>query len=45
MAIARGEQPTGTVEGIYALNGLIARGDSLGIEMPILKEMKHKLKI
>ena len=37
MAIARGEQPTGTVEGIYALNGLIARGDSLGIEMPILK--------
>ncbi|MBQ8256049.1 MAG: hypothetical protein IJY99_03750 [Alphaproteobacteria bacterium] len=45
MAIARGETPAGTVEGIFALNGLIARGDALGIDMPVLKAMKHKLKI
>lgn len=45
MAIARGEAPSGTVEGIFALNGLIARGDALGIDMPVLKAMKHKLKI
>lgn len=45
MSIARGEVPTGTVEGIFALNGLIARGDSLGINIPTLKAMKNKLKI
>lgn len=45
MAIARGEPPAGTVEGIFALNGLIARGDALGVDMPVLKAMKHKLKI
>ncbi len=45
MSIARGEVPTGTVEGIFALNGLIARGDSLGINIQTLKAMKNKLKI
>ena len=45
MAIARGEQPDGTVEGIFALRGLINRAQALGIETPILNDMKHKLNI
>ncbi|MBO5833799.1 MAG: glycerol-3-phosphate dehydrogenase [Alphaproteobacteria bacterium] len=45
MAIARGEPPAGTVEGIFALNGLINRARDLGIETPVLVEMKSKLKI
>lgn len=45
MAIARGETPSGTVEGIYALCGLIERAKSLGISTPVLSEMKEKLKI
>lgn len=44
-AIARGEAPQGTVEGIYALCGLIERANVLGIDVPVLKEMKTKLKI
>lgn len=45
MAIARGDAPAGTVEGIFALNGLITRATHLGIETPVLREMKNKLKI
>ena len=44
-AIARGEEPMGTVEGIHALRGLIERAHVLGIEVPVLTEMKNKLKI
>lgn len=45
MAIARGEEVVGTVEGIFALNGLISRARDLGIETPVLLDMKHRLKI
>ena len=45
MSIARGEEPNGTVEGIFALNGLIARGRDLGVDTPILIQMRNKLKI
>lgn len=45
MSIARGEEPNGTVEGIFALNGLIARGRDLGVDTPILVQMQEKLKI
>lgn len=44
-AIARGEEPLGTVEGIHALRGLIERAHVLGIDVPVLTEMKNKLKI
>ena len=44
-AIARGEEPLGTVEGIHALRGLIERAHVLGIDVPVLTEMKKKLKI
>lgn len=42
-AIARGEEYTGTVEGIFALRGLIRRAEKLGIETPVLIEMKEKM--
>lgn len=42
-AIARGEQYTGTVEGIFALRGLIRRAEKLGVKTPILCEMKEKM--
>lgn len=45
MVIARGEQPNGTVEGIFALRGLINRAQALGIETPVLNNMKQKLNI
>lgn len=45
MAIARGEPPTGTVEGIFALHGLISRAQKLGVETPILVRMRKKLNI
>lgn len=41
--IARGEQYTGTVEGIFALRGLIRRAEKLGVKTPILCEMKEKM--
>ena len=44
-AIARGESPQGTVEGVFALCGLIERANALGIDVPVLMEMKKKLKI
>jgi glycerol-3-phosphate dehydrogenase (NAD(P)+) len=42
-AIARGEEYTGTVEGIFALRGLIHRAEKLGIPTPVLIEMKEKM--
>ncbi len=45
IAIARGDAPAGTVEGIYALNGLLHRAEKLGIQTHILREMKEKLKV
>ncbi len=45
IAIAQGKEPSGTVEGIFALSGLIARARDLGVETPILVQMQEKLKI
>ncbi len=45
MAIAEGRTPEGTVEGIFALSGLIRRADALGVDVPVLKHMKQKLGI
>lgn len=45
MAIAQGNPPQGTVEGIFALNGLISRARDLGIDTPVLAEMQKKLNI
>lgn len=42
-SIARGEEYTGTVEGIFALRGLIHRAEKLGVKTPILCEMKEKM--
>lgn len=43
VAIAQGNAPQGTVEGIYALEGLISRARDLKIETPVLIEMQKKL--
>ena len=43
MAIARGEKPAGTVEGIFALAGLLRRAKSMGVETPVLIEMQKKM--
>ena len=43
MAIAQGNPPQGTVEGIFALCGLIARARDLGIDTPTLNKMQDKL--
>ena len=45
MAIARGETPSGTVEGLSALRGLIVRAERIGVETPVLKELCEKMKI
>ena len=45
MAIARGEKPEGTVEGISALRGLIARAARINVDVPVLREMCRKMKI
>ena len=45
MAIARGEEVVGTVEGISALRGLIARAEQIGVDVPILREMATKMKL
>lgn len=45
IAIAQGRAPEGTVEGIHALCGLIERANALGIDVPVLQDMKKKLKI
>lgn len=45
MAIARGEEVVGTVEGISALRGLISRAKRIGVETPVLEEMRDKMKL
>lgn len=42
-AIAHGEEYAGTVEGIFALRGLIHRAEKLNISTPVLVEMKEKM--
>ena len=42
-SIARGEGYTGTVEGVFALRGLIRRAEKLGVKTPVLCEMKDKM--
>lgn len=43
IAIAKGEEYSGTVEGIFALCGLINRGKKLSVQTPVLCEMKEKM--
>lgn len=43
LSIAKGEKITGTVEGIFALQGLVRRAEKLGIKTPVLIEMKNKM--
>lgn len=43
LAIAKGEDYTGTVEGVFALRGLIHRAEKLNIKTPVLCEMKDKM--
>ena len=43
MAIANGMPPSGTVEGIFALDGLIRRAENVGVDVPTLHEMQIKL--
>ena len=42
-SIARGEEYTGTVEGVFALRGLIKRAEKIGVSTPVLIEMKNKM--
>ena len=43
IAIAKNEEYSGTVEGIFALRGLIHRAEILGIQTPVMCEMKTKM--
>jgi len=43
LSIANGEKVTGTVEGIFALQGLVRRAEKLGVKTPVLVEMKNKM--
>ncbi len=43
MAIAKGEEVVGTVEGIFALSGLIRRAVALDVETPTLAQMQEKM--
>lgn len=43
LAIARGEKIEGTIEGIFALCGLIERAQKLNVKTPILCEMKDRM--
>lgn len=43
MAIANGNPPVGTVEGIFALGGLIRRAKDMGIDVPVLRDMQKKM--
>ena len=45
MAIAEGRPIQGTVEGIFALSGILSRAESLGIGTPVLSEMRRTLKL
>lgn len=42
-SIARGEPYAGTVEGVFALRGLIKRAEKIGVSTPVLIEMKNKM--
>lgn len=44
-AIANGEKPAGTVEGIFALSGLVRRANAMGVKVPVLAQMKEVLHI
>ncbi len=44
-AIASGAPVTGTVEGIFALRGIISRGTQLGVDMPTLMEMARCMEL
>lgn len=43
MAIANGDAVVGTVEGIFALSGLIRRAAALDVETPTLTQMQEKM--
>lgn len=43
LSIANGEAYTGTVEGVFALNGLIKRASEMDVSTPVLIEMKNKM--
>lgn len=43
LAIARNEKTEGTIEGIFALCGLIERAQKLNVKTPILCEMKDRM--
>ncbi|MBP3316558.1 MAG: hypothetical protein J6L70_03095 [Alphaproteobacteria bacterium] len=43
VSIARGLPPTGTVEGLFAISGLISRATSLRVPTPVLCEMRDKM--
>ena len=43
VAIASGMPPAGTVEGLFALGGLIARAQALNVQTPVLCEMRDKM--
>lgn len=45
MAIARGQNIVGTVEGIYALRGMLDRAESIGVATPVLNQMCEELKL
>ena len=45
MSIAHGNPPAGTVEGIFALRGLIRRAAQLGVDVPTLNRLKECMKI
>lgn len=45
MAIAEDRPIQGTVEGIFALSGILSRAESLGIGTPVLSEMRRTLKL
>ena len=45
MAIAQGQPPAGTVEGIFALRGLISRAQNLGVPTPVLIDMQKKMNL
>jgi len=43
IAIAKGESYSGTVEGIFALHGLIHRAEQLNVNTPVLCEMQKRM--
>ena len=43
MAIARGDTPSGTVEGVCAIRGLIARAEKMGVDVPTLTMMRRRM--